>query len=431
MSRKIRKGNDIDINWSLLDKDRNPYIVEGRNFAIELLVGNTKRVRISNATASGNTVHFTYYGKDQKVDGSVNLIYIENGGEVDMVTFDTKDAFTMVPHSWLAVDTDETPETVTLDVVTVVSELNSSVGPRGYSAYEIAVQHGYTGTEEQWLDSLKPLITADADGNVYCDGELLTDVIATVASVTREAEQRRQEEEEIRKTNEATRQTKETGRENAEIDRERDEADRDREEAARREADQVRSENETRRQEEEERRQTQSSSDHSRANEDHNRAEQDHAAQVNQAARLSEIEGVIPGQATAQNQLADKDYVNTAIATAEADFKGTFASLAELQATDANKNDYGYVVSTDSAGNPTYNRYKFDGQNWAFEYTINNPSFTSAEWATIRSGMTASLKEKIDALPDAASLSEELNKKVNSADIQEATIEEINSIWED
>ena len=26
---------------------------------------------------------------------------------------------------------------------------------RGYSAYEIAVQHGYTGTEEEWLASLK------------------------------------------------------------------------------------------------------------------------------------------------------------------------------------------------------------------------------------------------------------------------------------
>ena len=25
---------------------------------------------------------------------------------------------------------------------------------RGYSAYEIAVQHGYTGTEEEWLASL-------------------------------------------------------------------------------------------------------------------------------------------------------------------------------------------------------------------------------------------------------------------------------------
>lgn len=27
-------------------------------------------------------------------------------------------------------------------------------GERGYSAYEIAVQHGYIGTEEEWLASL-------------------------------------------------------------------------------------------------------------------------------------------------------------------------------------------------------------------------------------------------------------------------------------
>ena len=130
MSRKIRVGNDIDITWSLLDKESNPYNVEGRVFRIELLVG-TKRVRISGATASENHIHFIYYGKDQKATGSVNMIYIENDGVVDMVTFDTKDAFTMVPHSWLAVDSDETPETVTLDVVTVVSELSTSVGPKG------------------------------------------------------------------------------------------------------------------------------------------------------------------------------------------------------------------------------------------------------------------------------------------------------------
>lgn len=28
-------------------------------------------------------------------------------------------------------------------------------GKRGYSAYETAVQHGYTGTEEEWIVSLK------------------------------------------------------------------------------------------------------------------------------------------------------------------------------------------------------------------------------------------------------------------------------------
>ena len=37
---------------------------------------------------------------------------------------------------------------------------------RGYSAYEIAVQHGYTGTEEEWLASLH-----GADGATGPQGE--------------------------------------------------------------------------------------------------------------------------------------------------------------------------------------------------------------------------------------------------------------------
>lgn len=130
MSRKIRLGNDIDITWSLLDKDEQPYIVEGRDFEIEIHF-DKKKVRISAPTASGNAIHFVYYGKDQKHTGPATLVYIENGGRVDMVTFDTKDAFTMVEHSWLAIDSDEHPETVTLDFVTIVSNLHTKQGPPG------------------------------------------------------------------------------------------------------------------------------------------------------------------------------------------------------------------------------------------------------------------------------------------------------------
>ena len=130
MSRKIRLGNDIDITWSLLDKDENPYIVDGRDFEIEVIVG-TRKYRMYDVSASGNQIHFEFYGKDQRTLGKATLVYIENGGRVDMVTFDTKDAFEMVPHSWLAVDSDEHPETITLDVVTIVSELHTAVGPRG------------------------------------------------------------------------------------------------------------------------------------------------------------------------------------------------------------------------------------------------------------------------------------------------------------
>ena len=36
-----------------------------------------------------------------------------------------------------------------------VSQGGGSKGKDGKSAYEIAVEHGYQGTEEQWLESLK------------------------------------------------------------------------------------------------------------------------------------------------------------------------------------------------------------------------------------------------------------------------------------
>lgn len=47
---------------------------------------------------------------------------------------------------------------------------------------------------------------------------------------------------------------------------------------------------------------------------------------------VADIKTKIPSQATDQNQLADKDFVNSSIATATADFKGTYDSLSELQA---------------------------------------------------------------------------------------------------
>jgi hypothetical protein len=155
MSEKIRIGNDLDIRWTIVDGDENPYILEGRDITLELNVGK-KRVRISEFELDQNTIHFVYYGKDQKYTGSYILKFIENDGNVDMVTFDTPDAFTLVEHSWLAnVDPGEVEDRVYLEFTTVTSELMERIGPRGYSAYEVALQNGFVGTEEEWLASLK------------------------------------------------------------------------------------------------------------------------------------------------------------------------------------------------------------------------------------------------------------------------------------
>ena len=68
---------------------------------------------------------------------------------------------------------------------------------------------------------------------------------------------------------------------------------------------------------------------------------------------VDNIEVVIPSAASAQNQLADKDFVNHSVATNTANFIGTFASVAELEAYSGTltNNDYAFVIVTDAQGN--------------------------------------------------------------------------------
>lgn len=123
------------------------------------------------------------------------------------------------------------------------------------------------------------------------------------------------------------------------------------------------------------------------------------------ATRVKAIEDKIPSQASASNQLADKEFVNSSIATSTAEFKGTHNSLEELQRVSADANDYGFVISKDSDGNTLYNRYKYvEGEGWIYEYTLNNSSFTASQWAAIQSTITKELVDKWKLLPNANDL---------------------------
>lgn len=120
---------------------------------------------------------------------------------------------------------------------------------------------------------------------------------------------------------------------------------------------------------------------------------------------IDAIKAKIPSAASSSNQLADKAFVNSSIATNTATFKGTFNSLAELQAvTGATNNDYGFVIEYDEQGNEYYDRYKYNGTAWVYEYKIESTPFTAAQWAAIQSGITSGDVEKLAALPTNAQL---------------------------
>lgn len=106
---------------------------------------------------------------------------------------------------------------------------------------------------------------------------------------------------------------------------------------------------------------------------------------------VNTIQALIPATASADNQLADKDFVNSSIATATAEFRGSFTSLDELKATSGNLNDYAFYLHTDSVGNSIVDRYKWTTAGWLYEYTLNNSSFTAEQWAALNSTITATL----------------------------------------
>lgn len=129
--------------------------------------------------------------------------------------------------------------------------------------------------------------------------------------------------------------------------------------------------------------------------------------------RLDAIYAKVPAAAyNAGNEIADKVFVNSSIATATATYQGNYnvvtdlslaynASHSEIEIAldsllvNVDDNDYCFVeipVSGDS-GAPIgrTERYKFNGTNWSYEYALNNSGFTANQWAAINSGITSAL----------------------------------------
>lgn len=132
-------------------------------------------------------------------------------------------------------------------------------------------------------------------------------------------------------------------------------------------------------------------------------------------AQVSSIEEKIPAQASSINQLADKDFVNSSIATNTANFIGTFESVAELEeypTEELTNNDYAFVTEEDGV----YARYKWNTVEWLFEYELNNSSFTQEQWDTINAGLTSGDTENLrdvvelvsDVVPEDASSTNKL-----------------------
>ena len=120
---------------------------------------------------------------------------------------------------------------------------------------------------------------------------------------------------------------------------------------------------------------------------------------------INSINGKIPAQASASNQLADKEFVNSSLNSIAAYFitknaaGESFATKAELTSATTfysggavrvpTRNDYCIVAKDEDHDNAT-TRYIYNN-NWEYQYTINETPLTAEQLAAINSGITASL----------------------------------------
>lgn len=143
-----------------------PLALNGRDITVMLIDPLGQSTQVEFTVTDGNVVSFTYEGKVQQELGTYRVEIYENKDQDGQKVFDL-DVFTLVPRSRMQTDGSDHLAEPGIDI----SAGNLSLG--GKSAYEIAVEHGFEGTVDEWLDSLHgakgdtPELTFEVDGDGY------------------------------------------------------------------------------------------------------------------------------------------------------------------------------------------------------------------------------------------------------------------------
>lgn len=125
---KIRKGNDISVEWAIFidsEGQQAPYDLTGRKLTM-YLTNRYGTSQVSDFKTEGNILRWTFYGKDQKHLGNYTLTLVENEGKNYMHTVDVCNAFCLVNHSCETLAGDE--DKVKLVYLSISSEISTGYG---------------------------------------------------------------------------------------------------------------------------------------------------------------------------------------------------------------------------------------------------------------------------------------------------------------
>ena len=148
----IRIGNDIFVVWKVFSRNGMRFSLQNQNIRIWLASGPFKMEITDFTTSIRGEVAFkidadsiTRYGIYK-----LELSIYDNDAETEDATFDVNHVFQIVSTNYEDTNNPVLDGSVELEPCSILNNVVTST-LEGASAYEIAVNHGYRGTEEEWL----------------------------------------------------------------------------------------------------------------------------------------------------------------------------------------------------------------------------------------------------------------------------------------
>lgn len=142
--KRIRIGNDITLRITITRQGAAETLT-GKNLTL-LLRSMYARIELP-FTQQDNVLTAQWFGTQQEKTGTYTVTLVEDYGQASRNTVDSIDQFCLVARS-----TNDNGALTGDQIIDL--DLDITTPANGLSAYELALAHGYTGTEEEWLKSL-------------------------------------------------------------------------------------------------------------------------------------------------------------------------------------------------------------------------------------------------------------------------------------
>lgn len=167
MNKRI--GNDLTFTWKISRKNESSVVPEnfnGKDVEVILLTPSKKQAKVDDITINTGVISFVFKGKNQIELGQYIAVLSENKGDDNMVTVDTINAVTLVPHSYMEKDGDDG------DVIEVQAvELTSTISAGGGGGGFVQQQADWAQTDNTAVDYIKnkPTLASVATSGSYND----------------------------------------------------------------------------------------------------------------------------------------------------------------------------------------------------------------------------------------------------------------------